>query len=52
MRSKIQQKRTLEEAIVQMAEGAIIWNDNQSAKMLDPNDICVLERIIEANREL
>ena len=50
--SEIQQKRTLNEAIVEMAEGAIIWGTNQSPNMLDPNDICVLQAIIEVNREL
>jgi len=43
---------TLNEAIVANAELAIIWNENQSPKMLDPDDICVLQAIIGANREL
>ncbi len=51
VRSKIQQERTLKEAIVEMAEGAIIWNKNQSPKMLDHNDIRVLQAIIQANKE-
>lgn len=50
--SEKQRKLTLNEAIVEVAEGAIIWNKNQSPKMLDPNDICVLKGIIEANKEL
>ena len=48
--SKTQHNPTLKEAIVANAELAIIWNENQSPKMLDPNDICVLQGIIEANR--
>ena len=52
VRSKTQHKLTLNEAIVEIAEGAIIWNRNQSPKMLEPNDICVLKGIIEANRIL
>ena len=50
VRSKIQQKLTLKEAIVEMLEGAIVWNKGQSPKMLNPNDICILQGIIEANR--
>jgi len=50
--SRTQYNPTLEEAIVANAELAIIWNENQSPKMLDPNDICVLQAIIGANREL
>ena len=49
--SKTQHNPTLKEAIVAIAELAIIWNRNQSPKMLDPNDICVLQAIIEANRK-
>lgn len=51
VRSKIQHKRTLNEAIVEIAEEAIIWGTNQSPNMLDPNDICVLKTVIEANRK-
>ena len=50
VRSKTQQKRTLKEAIIELAEGAIVWDKNQSPKMLDANDIRVLQAIIEANR--
>jgi hypothetical protein len=49
--SEMQHKLTLNEAIVEIAEGAIIWGTNQSPNMLDPNDICVLQAIIEANRK-
>lgn len=49
--SKIQRELTLNEAIVEIAEGAIIWGTNQSPNMLDPNDICILQAIIEANRK-
>jgi hypothetical protein len=49
--SKTQFNPTLKEFIVAIAELAIIWNKNQSPKMLDPNDICVLQAIIEANRK-
>jgi hypothetical protein len=52
VRSKLQQKRTLKEAIVELAEGALVWNKSQSPKKLNDNDICVLKGIIEANREL
>ena len=48
--SKTQQKRTLKEAIVELAEGAIVWNKNQSPKMLDSDDIRVLQGIVEVNR--
>lgn len=48
--SEKQQKLELNEAIAELAEGAIIWNENQSPKMLDRNDIGVLQAIIEANR--
>ena len=48
--SEKQHRLELNEAIVELAEGAIIWNENQSPKMLDPNDINVLKGIIEANR--
>ncbi len=49
--SETQHNPTLKEAIVANAELAMIWNENQSPKMLDPNDICVLQAIIEANRK-
>ena len=48
--SKTQFNPTLKEAIVANAELAITWNENQSPRMLDANDICVLQAIIEANR--
>jgi len=50
VRSKTQRKQTLEEAIAELAEGAIIWNKGQSPKVLDANDIRVLQEIIKANR--
>lgn len=49
--SETQRNLTLNEAIVDIAEGAIIWGTNQSPNMLDPNDICVLQAIIEANKK-
>jgi hypothetical protein len=49
--SKMQHKLTLNEAIVEIAEGAIIWGTNQSPNILDTNDICVLQAIIEANKK-
>ena len=48
--SKTQFNPTSKEAIVATAESAITWNENQSPKMLDPDDINVLKGIIEANR--
>ena len=49
--SKVQRKLTLNEAIVEIAEGAIIWGKNQSPNILDPNYFCVLQAIIEANKK-
>jgi len=48
--SKTQFTPTLREVIVTTAESAITWNENQSPRMLDANDTCVLQEMIEANR--
>jgi len=50
VRSKTQRKQTLKEAIAELAEGAMTWDRGQSPRMLDTNDIRVLQGIIEANR--
>jgi hypothetical protein len=41
----------LDGAIVETTEGAITWNKNQSPKILDSDDIRVLQGIIEAHKK-
>jgi hypothetical protein len=48
--SKTQLNLTLKEAIVANVELAIIWNESQSPRMLDNDDIRILQAIIEANK--
>ena len=50
--SERQHNLKLNEAIVELAEAAVIWDKSQSTKMLDSNDISILKGIIEANKGL
>jgi hypothetical protein len=48
--SKKQFNPTLKEFTAATCELAIMWNEGQSPEMLSPNDVSVLQGIIEANR--
>ena len=49
--SEMQIKRTLNEAIVDIAENAITWGTHEAPKVLDTHDIQILETLIAVNRK-
>lgn len=49
--SEMQQKRTLNEAIAEMAENAIIWGTHEAPSVLDIHDIEILKSLISHRKK-